>query len=317
MKLKDGLSLLWRYSAIVKKERRSLSKARVFFLRSFINFFQTINWLEFIDAFYKKYGFTNAPWSLAGLPIRAYASFSLKTKAKFALLQSNYREMEKVFGAERVKKLLSGQPISVATLTDKNENHYYLELAILGRYWREGGLTIYLADTQTGCEDNNTIMSTLTFSVGLDDLGKKFLLVGGLQGTNYGKSKIVEITRGLRGLRPKYLLLETCYFFATYFDVDYLVGVSNKNHVFFKQEGKVNASYDEFWQEVGGTISTDKNYLLPKKLPKRNFEEVPQKKRKDWLARQEYLKQVESDVAILFGDHSKVLEKNVADKKLA
>jgi len=36
-------------------------------------------------------------------------------------------------------------------------------------------------------------------------------------------------------------------------------------------------------------------------LLKRSSEEVPQKKRKDWLARQEYLKQLDSDIQKFFG----------------
>lgn len=297
---KAGLSLLIHYSKIVSSERKSLSKARVFFLRSFINYGPTVDWLEFIDVFYRRHGFANAPWSLATLPIRAYASLSLKTKEKFSLIKNSYSEIERAFGNAVTKKLLSNQLLRFATLTDKNGNEYYLEFGLLGRNWREGALSIYLTDGKFDEYGSPLAISVITFSFGTDALGKKFILIGALQGTPYGKSRIVEVTRGLRGLRPKSLLLECCYFFADYFNPDYIVGVSNDNHVFIKQEGKVAASYDEFWLEVGGMKSADKNYLLLRKLPKRSFEEVPQKKRKDWLARQEYLQKISESCAQFF-----------------
>ena len=62
------------------------------------------------------------------------------------------------------------------------------------------------------------------------------------------------------------------------------------------QKKKITASYDEFWQECCGTKIKNYDYLLPKSLVRRTLEDVPQKKRKDWLMRQKHLDQIESDI---------------------
>ncbi|MDX2083090.1 MAG: DUF535 family protein [Rickettsiales bacterium] len=287
--------LLCHYTKIVWRQR-GLKKSRIFFLRSLMYYFIVVRWLEFIDGFYKKYGFTDAPWSLAGLPVRAYVSTSFSIKERLELLINNYQIMAQFFSDEVMKKILTGEPITLSKLIAKDEKSYNIILANLERYWREGGLTIYLTD------EENEIITTLTFNFGKNSNRKIFIIIGGLQGTplgksNSGKSKIVAITRGLRGLRPKYALLDCCYSFAKSFAIDLVIGVSNKNHVFAKQEGKINASYNEFWQEIDGKKIADGNFQLPAELPKRDFSEVPQKKRKDWLARQEYLKKLNEDIS--------------------
>lgn len=303
MSLREDLKILLHYSKVVYQERKSLSKARVFFLRAFTCYKETISWLKFIDAFYKKYGFENAPWTIATLPVRAYGANNLSKKQKFALIKSNYDQIEKVFSAELVKKIISEERMRFCTLVDKHGEEHYLEFAALSRNWREGILSIYLTNGGVDEYGSPKAISTISINFGFDAAGKKFMLIGCLQGAVKSKSRIVEVTRGLKGLRPKYLLLECAYFFANIFAVEYVIGISNRNHVFANHGDKVVADYDDFWSEVGGVLNSEKNYSLPRKLPKRSFEEVPQKKRKDWLARQEYLRQVESDFTKFFAEN--------------
>ncbi|NBV06404.1 MAG: DUF535 domain-containing protein [Proteobacteria bacterium] len=250
------LQLLLKYAAIVRKDR-SFSKSRVFFLRSLLYYPIATHWLEFIDSFYKKYGFEVAPWNIAGLPIRSYVSFSFGIKKRLTLLENHYSLMAQIFDFETVRKLLLNQPILFSTLVRKDGQKCYFKLAILEKYWREGGLTIHLTDEED-------LITTLTFSFEKNSSGQSNLIIGGLQGTILGKAKIVNITRGLHGLRPKYALLDCCYSFASCFGIDNIVAVSNKNHVFSKQDGRINSSYDEFWEEVGAIKNKDGNYQMPR-----------------------------------------------------
>lgn len=288
--MKSPLKLLLRYTLMIARERE-FSKARVFFLRSFLFFPHTIKWLKFIDSFYKKHGFNYAPWNMVVLPVRTYVSSALNIKQKISLLINHYKILEEKFYQGVLSNLLIGKEIRFCTLNGKDGKSLYFNIAILEKYYREGGLTIFISD------DEN-IISSLTFSFSIDEFGKKFIFIGGLQGTVAGKEKIVSSTRNLRGLRPKYALLDCCYSFASIFGIDYLIGVSNKNHIFSKDKNydKINSNYDGFWEELNGIKNNKLDFDLPKELAKRNFEEVQQKKRKDWLARQEYLKQLKSGI---------------------
>ena len=40
---------------------RGFKKARIFLLKSLLSYSEVINWLKYIDSFYKKYGFNFAP----------------------------------------------------------------------------------------------------------------------------------------------------------------------------------------------------------------------------------------------------------------
>lgn len=44
----------------------------------------------------------------------------------------------------------------------------------------------------------------------------------------------------------------------------------------------------------------DGNFLLPKSLAKREFADVPQKKRKEWLIRRKHLENLACDIAEFF-----------------
>lgn len=279
------------YTKLVYKNR-GLKKARIFFLRSFLCYPKMVAWLNFIDQFYKKHGFETAPWDLAGLPIRAYVSNHFSYAQKCSLLKEHHQTMDKIFAADVMKKLLSKENgITIATLTKKDGSECYVKIAIIQRFWREGGLTLYLENT------DEKMIATATFNFDRDKNGKTSLIISGLQGGSTAeKSDVVTFTRNLGGLRPKYALVDCCYAIADYLNIDQIIGVSDVNHVFASQEGKIKGSYDELWKDIGGVLAKDKNYLLPKALAKRDFESVPQKKRKDWLIRHGHITKLHEDI---------------------
>ena len=104
---------------------------------------------------------------------------------------------------------------------------------------------------------------------------------------------VVAATRNLNGLRPKHALLECAYAFASAFNIKKIIATSGKNcpqlAINQKKHGTFFADYDLFWQEQSGTLNKQKNYDMPMALPKRTLADVPSKKKKDWLKRQEFL----------------------------
>ena len=159
-----------------------------------------------------------------------------------------------------------------------------------GKFWKEGAMTIYFSDHE------NNVISTLTFTLYHDQDNQNVIFIGGLQGgSQINKEDIVSFTRSLGGLRPKHALIECCYTIAEFFDVKKIIGISNQNHVFSCQK-TFQKNYDSIWQEIGSTILSDNNFLLPKSLAKRDFSEVPQKKRKEWLIRHSHLENLNKNI---------------------
>jgi len=169
-----------------------------------------------------------------------------------------------------------------------------------GKFWREGAMTICFSD------DSGELIASLTFTIHFDSNHKKTIFIGGLQGgSEVEKSDIVSFTRSLGGLRPKHGLIECCYSIASCLGAESIIGVSNRNHVFSYQK-TFQKSYDAIWEEIGATKMNDGNYLLPKTLAKRDFESVPQKKRKDWLIRHGHLEKLNSDIENFIKKNSKI-----------
>ncbi len=289
------LKLLFTYTKNLAQER-GISKARVFFLRSLLYSVFSSKWMKFIDQYYKQQGFVQAPWTLVGLPIRSYVVLGLSITQKISLLTNHHLLLAEFLKPKLLKRVLQGEIIELSQLTAKDGNVYSINITILDRYWREGGLTIFMVD-KSMIGKKNFIITTLTFNFGKKDNGDIFIIIGGLQGTPLGKEKIVSTTRMLNGLRPKYAVLEALYAIASAFNIDSIVATSNTNHVFGKTKlaKKIHSDYDNFWLEIGGIKDKDNNFQLPLALPKRSLEEVQSKRKKDWLKRQEYLEQIKTD----------------------
>jgi len=285
-----NIKLLLTYTKTIFVEH-GFSKSRSFFLRSILFSNNSFKWINFIDGYYKKLGLQNVPWSLTGLITRSYAASNYGMSKKISLLINHYGILSEILNHDILKKILQGDKITITTLIGKDGSSYSFNLGILPRYWREGGLTIFMSD-----EEGN-VLTTTTFNFGKKKNGPRFILISGLQGTKLGKEKIVTATRMLNGLRPKYAVIESLYAIAVVFKIDQIIAVSFKNHVYknTKMIDMIHSDYNEFWAEIGGTVDKDGNFQLPNSLPKRSIEDVPSKKKKDWLKRQEYLEQIKND----------------------
>lgn len=280
-----GFQLLLRYTLLIFRQR-GIKKARVFFLRSLLHYQLAIKWFRLIDVFHQQFEVELELSKFLNLPTHSYVSNGLRIKARNELLRYHYRRMIQSFGVKVMQDFLLHKPVIFSSLIAKDGQQYHFAMTILCNNIREGGLSICLMD------DEKNILSSLTFNFGKNQQ-KKFLIIGGVQGSTIGKAAIVAATRNLAGLRPKQTLLHCCYSLSAFFKIDYVVGVSDKNHVL---SSSVSASYDDFWQEFGGIKMKNADYLLPALLPKRTLQDVPQKKRKDWLLRQEYLSQLNLDI---------------------
>lgn len=279
-----------------------MKKARIFFLRSFLYLSKVNFWLNFIDKFYKDYGSKHAPSELVALPVRSYVCGKFDIKNRMDFLINHYLFMKKQFSKKIVKEFLDvNKKITISKITKKTQEDCELNILMHGKFWREGAMTIYFSDAKY------EFISSLTFTVNKDKNGKKIIFIGGLQGgSDLEKSDIVSFTRNLGGLRPKHALIECCYAIAEAIEADLIIGISNENHVFSYQK-TFQKSYNDIWNEIESSLNADGNFLLPKTLKKRDFSEVPQKKRKDWLIRHGHLQQLREDVLKFFNAEIKLV----------
>jgi len=277
------------YSSIIKNNR-DFKKAKVFFFRSLLFYPLSLSWLKFIDSVYKKHNLVHASPEVASLLVRSYVGNNFSIGNRYALLKNHYNFLQQFFATKLVRGLLSGNKFNISQIATKDSSICYLGIFAHDKFWREGGLTLYFANS------DNSLISTLTFSFALQN-NEPIIIIGGLQGgSSFTKADIIKITRGLGGLRPKHMLLECCYVIANNFGISKIIGISDDNHVFSYKKATFSKNYNVFWQEVGGTLLPDKNYLLLPHLPKRDFESVPQKKRKDWLIRHGHIDKLTSDI---------------------
>jgi len=81
---------------------KGFKKARIFFLRSFLYYPKVINWLKFIDLFYKKFSSSEVPSELLTLPIRSYINNKLNINNRIMVLKDHYKIMEDIFSPQAI-----------------------------------------------------------------------------------------------------------------------------------------------------------------------------------------------------------------------
>lgn len=213
---------------------------------------------------------------------------------------NHYRIAEGLFAQETLSSLVAGERLTLARIEGPREGEaYLLTLAREMISQHQGELTFLLIDGKRGLS-LAMLMVNLTF----DDHGRRILLLNGIQGPGAAyKDRIVRVTRDLNGLRPKRAVLEASYAFAAWMKAERIVATTLTNHVSqakLKWQKKIHADYDDFWREFEPSLLPDGDFELPIPLPQRKIEDVPSKKKKNWLLRQEKLRSIAAQCAATF-----------------
>jgi hypothetical protein len=155
-------------------------------------------------------------------------------------------------------------------------------------YEKEGELSISLVGLL-----NHELMCTLTFTVVNNASACREILIGGLQGHDFSdhKSRVINITRGMKGLRPKALLLFALQQAAAAWNCNTLRAVGNAVHIYSSERKRKDlaADYDAFWAESGGVLTNDGFFDLPLVPPLRELSEIKPNKRSTYRQRYELL----------------------------
>ena len=256
------------------------------------------NWLQYSHNYHKSLGKEFSTWKFFYKPMRAYIVRGYKLQQRINLIKSHYEIMSETFPQNYTVKLSGEQETLLNTLTGKSGIEYSITMGSLIRFRREGELSVIMRD-----KTDNIVLAIITFVLAKKPDGSRFMLIGGVQGPSVktGKERVVKATRDLNGLRPKNAVLNAIYPLAKFFDVKEIEAISMANHPVKntnqRKQKTFFADYDSFWSEVTEVKNAKGNFILPEVLPRKKLEEVPSKKKKDWLKRQQYISEMAASCA--------------------
>lgn len=307
---------------------QGFKKTRFFVLKYLQYFPYSQRWVRFIDGYYGRYTGEAAPVELVRTKfLRSFYSRKLSPMARLGKLKAHYDFLEAHFRNHLIRTLLSGVEIRLASMTGKGGALYDIGLAQHPRYRAEGDLTLFLRR-----RGDEVALAALTFSFasragsfasregsfGANAERELSLHIGGLQGpqADDGKQRVVDATRDLYGLRPKGAVLSALYDLAAVLGITDIEAVGMRNHPLNDGRHAVFANNDSFWAEQGAVAVAGGDFRLPAQLPQRAFEEVPAKKRKDWLARNALRDTVTAQLAPLIRSWFRANEANRPDEDI-
>lgn len=167
---------------------------------------------------------------------------------------------------------------------DLDENETIGVVLRQANYEKEGELAVSLLSHTT-----QEMMCTATFTMVTYTPAARDIVIGGLQGHDFSddKARIISITRSLKGLRPKALMLFALQQFASAWNCTSLRAVGNTLHIYSsaRKRKDLAADYDAFWEESGGALGEDGFFTLPLVPPVRDIAEIKPNKRSTYRQR--------------------------------
>ncbi|CNE02840.1 DUF535 domain-containing protein [Yersinia mollaretii] len=235
---------------------------------------------------------------------RPYLANTFNNRQKLAVLQDHFQLINQCMPASLLHNYLHQSPYQLAELTGKNEEKYFLYLAVISKFNKEGEITLMLTNEQ------QQTLAVLTFSLFYYQQ-QKTLFIGGLQGADNETphSEIHLSTKACHGLFPKRLVLEAACGLAKLMGVTQIVAVGNATHIYqnwryrAKKKDKLHADYDSFWCSLGGQQCAKGHFSLPTQIARKPLEDIASKKRAEYRRRYQLLEQLEGGLAAHFAGH--------------
>ena len=219
----------------------------------------TTEWFEFLQTPGMAYIVNHHPHLFHKLQ-RPYLHCASSTTERLKTLKAHYQFVQTRFSPSLMKEVFAPAGKVLFEMDVKDAGVLEARL-LLGNMQKEGDLTISLRK-----KPSNQRVGFLSFSVWKCDQDRPEIFIGGLQGDKQtAEAEVVAFTRGLYGLRPKALLFFILQQLAAAWQIQNIRAVSDEKHIYrhFQTRREVNASYDAFWAESGGTLAADKFFDLP------------------------------------------------------
>ncbi len=258
-------------------------KLRFFIVRYVQLFPHSQRWLGFIERFHRRHTGAPAPVEMLRTKfMRTYYSRRVRPSQRLQRLRMHYELLEARLSTAALAGWLEGTVFPLAEITGRDGHSYGFSLGQHDRYRAEGEITLFMRR-----DGDDPALAALTFGLGRDRRGGLIVRIGGLQGPQAedARQQVVDATRALNGLRPKAAVLHVLYATAEAFGAGRVEAVGMNNHPLRNAKHAFVADSDAFWDEAGGRRTPQGDFVLPRRPVSRNLEEVPAKKRKDWLKR--------------------------------
>ena len=156
---------------------------------------------------------------------------------------------------------------------------------------REGTMTLAL-------KLNGVFVYHINFWILKDAARGSTLYIGCHQGRKNSLELNRELTKAFFGYRPKNFILYALRILADELGIGQIKAVSDSgfyanNH--YLRDRKLKTSYNTFWKECEGTVSSDERFFdLPKEESRKSEEEIPARKRKIYHQRFAFMDEFEA-----------------------
>lgn len=235
---------------------------------------------------------TNLPCKLQ----RPYLASCLSQQERFEALAYHYDFLAK--HPDSMTKAFYNPNIAFVLADVKVKNDANIKIAIQARnkFAREGEISLYFYD------NDGIDLATITFTI-MQYQQKTTLFIAGLQGTGHREARIrvQQATKQCYGLFPKRVALEAILVIARYFNLEQIVAVGNKTHIYNNwrynsRQERILSDYDDFWLTIDGKQDGNGLFILPNQIYRKSLDEIASKKRSEYRNRYALLDQLENSI---------------------
>ena len=235
---------------------------------------------------------TNLPCKLQ----RPYLASCLSQQERFEALAYHYDFLAK--HPDSMTKAFYNPNIAFVLADVKVKNDANIKIAIQARnkFAREGEISLYFYD------NDGIDLATITFTI-MQYQQKTTLFIAGLQGTGHhdARIRVQQATKQCYGLFPKRVALEAALVIARYFNLEQIVAVGNKTHIYNNwryntRQERILSDYDDFWLTIDGKQDSNGLFILPNQIYRKSLDEIASKKRSEYRNRYALLDQLENSI---------------------
>ena len=267
-----------------------------FFLRTLFLSPITLKWFDKLIQ-YPLLGYyfscqTNLPCKLQ----RPYLASCLSQQERFEALAYHYDFLAR--HPDSMTKAFYNPNIAceLADVKVKNDANIKIALQARNKFAREGEISLYFYD------NDGIDLATITFTI-MQYQQKTTLFIGGLQGTGHhdARIRVQQATKQCYGLFPKRVALEAILVIARYFNLEQIVAVGNKTHIYNNwrynsRQERILSDYDDFWLTIDGKQDSNGLFILPNQIYRKSLDEIASKKRSEYRNRYALLDQLENSI---------------------
>lgn len=284
----EDLRLLGRMTAAVRRHQGDAWRAMRFGYRTAAQWPALRAWCRAV--WIEDPTLTSAPEFVRTLLVdklhRPFARKGFSPAARRQVLERHYAVLGARFPSATVRALMSGYRFPLASLVGARTGQEYLitlSREVLSQH--QGELSLLVLDPSLP-----SALTRVHLNLTVDARGRVALVITGMQSVRpEHKTRIVEATRDLHGLRPKQAALEAAFALAEALGADQVIATALCNHVSQNKRHwrrRIHTDYDGFWSEFAVARNAAGDFILSRAAKARSETDVPAGKRSQWRRRQ-------------------------------